>query len=98
MVGVSQTAFIPGRNIIDGVVILYEVLLHLKSRKEEGIILKLDFEKAYDKVNWGFLKEVMLSKNFPTEWVDWTMSVVTRGRVAINLNGERGNILGATKD
>ena len=44
----QQTTFIPGRNILDGVVILLEALHELRVRKMSGIILKLDFEKAYD--------------------------------------------------
>jgi hypothetical protein len=30
-----------------------------------GVILKLDFEKAYDKVQWGFMMDVLRRKNFP---------------------------------
>lgn len=49
-----QTAFIPGRNIFQVVVILHEVVHELKITKQAGIILELDFEEAYDKVNWHF--------------------------------------------
>jgi hypothetical protein len=59
-----QTAFIPDRNILDGIVILYETLHSLEMQKEEGIILKLDFEKAYDRVSWTFLEEVLVTRNF----------------------------------
>jgi hypothetical protein len=44
----SQTTFIPGRYIMEGVVTLHETI-HDMHRKN-GVILKLDFEKAYDKV------------------------------------------------
>jgi hypothetical protein len=50
----SQSAFLPGRYILDGVVVLHETIQELKRRKQNGVILKLDFEKAYDKVNWDF--------------------------------------------
>jgi hypothetical protein len=46
-----QTTFIPRRNILEGVVILQEVLHELRSTKSSGIIIKLDFKKAYDRVN-----------------------------------------------
>lgn len=56
VIGASQTAFIPGRYILEGVVILHETLHELKRKKKKGIILKIDFEKAYDKVNWSFMQ------------------------------------------
>ena len=46
----SQTAFLPGRNIMEGAIILHETLHELHSKKQDGIIFKIDFEKAYDKV------------------------------------------------
>jgi hypothetical protein len=47
----NQTAFIRGRNILEGAQILHEVIHELSSKKQSGIILKLDFEKTYDKVH-----------------------------------------------
>jgi hypothetical protein len=52
----SQTAFMQGRNILDGVVILHETVHELHRKKLNGVILKIDFEKAYDKVKWSFLQ------------------------------------------
>jgi hypothetical protein len=37
------------------------------------LILKIDFEKAYYKVRWDFLEEVMRGKDFPPEWISWVM-------------------------
>jgi hypothetical protein len=51
LISATQTAFIPGRYILDGVIILHEVLHELRVKNKRGIILKLDFEKAYDKVH-----------------------------------------------
>jgi hypothetical protein len=50
LVSQSQTAFIPRRNIMEGTIILHETLHKLHRKKMNGVILKLDFEKAYDKV------------------------------------------------
>jgi len=72
------------------VVIVQEVLHELKVSKTSGVILKLDFEKAYDKVSWSFLEKVMRAKGFDELWIQWINSVVKGGRVCIDLNGERG--------
>jgi len=46
----TQTTFLLGRNITEGAVILHEMIHELNSTKQDGIIFKIDFEKAYDKV------------------------------------------------
>jgi hypothetical protein len=46
----NQSAFMKGRNIMSGVMILHEIIHETKQKKQIRIILKLDFEKAYDKV------------------------------------------------
>jgi hypothetical protein len=51
LVSLSQTPFIPGRNIMEGVVMLHETIHEIHRKKMSGVILKLDFEKAYVKVN-----------------------------------------------
>ena len=53
-------------------------------------MFKVDFEKAYDKINWSFLKSVMLMKGFPVKYVDWTMSTVSNGKVAIMVKDNIG--------
>jgi hypothetical protein len=67
----TQTAFNPGRYILEGVIILHEILHELRMKKLKGIVLKLDFEKAYDKVQWEFIMDVMRKKNFPEKWLKW---------------------------
>nr|XP_051220218.1 uncharacterized protein LOC127337707 [Lolium perenne] len=62
IISANQTAFIKGRNILDGLLALIEIIHELKSKNLGGILLKLDFEKAYDRVNWDFLAEVLRAK------------------------------------
>ena len=52
----SQTAFIPGRYIMEAGVILHETIYELHRKKQDGVILKLDSEKAYDKLKWPFVQ------------------------------------------
>lgn len=59
VVSKTQTSFILDGSILEGVVVLHEILHEMKSKQERGLILKIDFEKAYDIVHWPFLVEVM---------------------------------------
>jgi hypothetical protein len=65
----TQTAFIKEWYILEGVLVLHEV----KCRRQRRIILKLEFEKVYDKVIWEFLKDVMVKKGFQDKWIQWVM-------------------------
>jgi hypothetical protein len=82
----SQTAFMQGWNILDGFVTLHEIVHELHSKKLNGVILKLDFKKAYDKVKWSFLHQTLRMKGFSAEWLSLIDSFVFGGSVAIKLN------------
>jgi hypothetical protein len=60
----SQYGFIQGRYIMDRVVSLNEILHEVKTKKQSGVVLKIDFEKTCDKVNWHFLYFMMDKKRF----------------------------------
>jgi hypothetical protein len=54
----TQSAFIKGRQLVDGVLVVNEVIDYAKKSGKECVIFKVDFEKAYDSVDWGFLDYV----------------------------------------
>jgi hypothetical protein len=64
---------------MEGVLSLHEILHDTKRKKKDGIILKLDFEKAYDKINWDFLFEVIKQRGFCDRWCNWIKAVVASG-------------------
>ena len=64
MVQPTQTAFMPDRNILEGVVVLHETLHEIHTKKLDGVVFKVDFEKAYDKVKWPFLQQALCMKGF----------------------------------
>ena len=69
----TQSAFIAGRLIADNVLIAFELLHHMKTSclgKKGFMALKLDMSKAYDWVEWVFLKNILLRLGFQQSWVD----------------------------
>jgi hypothetical protein len=87
----TQTAFMPGRHILEGVVILHETIHELHRKKMDGVLFKIDFEKAYDKVNWNFLQQAMRMKGFDPIWCQWVQRYIEKGSVGIRVNDDIGH-------
>jgi hypothetical protein len=58
----NQSAFVPGRMIMDNVLIAYELTHHLQNKRSGAVgyaALKLDMSKAYDRIEWIFVEKTM---------------------------------------
>ncbi|GAU50260.1 hypothetical protein TSUD_409060 [Trifolium subterraneum] len=62
----TQTTFVKDRQILDGILIANEVVDEARKSQKELLLFKVDFEKAYDSVDWGYLDMVMINSS-PTE-------------------------------
>jgi hypothetical protein len=56
----NQTAFVKGRFILESVVAAHEIIHDVVRGGKKGVMLKLDYEKAYDRVSWYFLEKMLL--------------------------------------
>jgi len=56
----EQFGFLEGRQIIDSIVVVYEVLHGIKVQNSKALVLNMDLIKAYDRVDWGFIRLVFL--------------------------------------
>nr|KAJ0209562.1 hypothetical protein LSAT_V11C400208020 [Lactuca sativa] len=61
VVSTTHTAFIKNKNILDGPLILNEVISWLKKNKKKAFTFKVDFEEAFDSFSWEFLDSTMVS-------------------------------------
>ncbi|WKA09802.1 hypothetical protein VitviT2T_027421 [Vitis vinifera] len=83
----SEGAFVEGRQILDAVLIANEVVDEKRRSGEEGVVFKIDFEKAYDHVDWGFLDHVLQRKGFSQKWRSWMRGCLSSSSFAILVNG-----------
>jgi hypothetical protein len=89
LVSPFQAAFVSDRRGLDNVVIAQE-LIHSSNRKKGRLgplILKLDLEKAYDHLEWGFIREVLTFFKFPPPFVDLVLECVTTSSFSVLVNG-----------
>ncbi|GJR02184.1 transposon TX1 uncharacterized [Tanacetum coccineum] len=87
VIGEVQNAFIHGRYILDGVLIVNETMEFMKKKKQKGIDFKLDFEKAYDSIEWGFLMAIKKKMGFGNKWCKWVDSCLRSTSISILVNG-----------
>ncbi|GAU37423.1 hypothetical protein TSUD_395420 [Trifolium subterraneum] len=83
----TQTAFLKGRQLVEGIVVVNEVIDYSKKTSKECVILNVDFEKAYDLVDWGFLDHMLLRFGFCVKWRAWMRACVCAGNMSILVNG-----------
>jgi hypothetical protein len=73
-----------------GVVILHEAVHKLHTKNLNGVILKLDFKKAYEMVKWSILQRTLGMKGFTNEWRALIHNFLSGGSVAIKGNDDTG--------
>ena len=85
-----QIAFVPGRKGIDNAIIVQEIIHTLsKKRGKVGYMaLKIDLEKAYDNLEWSFIRDMLIRFNFPLDIIDIIMSCIFTVSTSILFNGE----------
>jgi len=83
-----QSSFIPGRGTIDNAIVLQEFIYHMqKSKKKQGdVTYKLDLEKAYDRVDWDFLRDTLHYFGLPSITISLIMSIISATFISLLWN------------
>jgi hypothetical protein len=87
----NQTGFIEGRNILDNTLLAQEAQDWAEESNQDLVLLLLDFEKAFDRIEWSFLFEALAKLDFCPQWIRWVSSLYGSASSAIKLNGVEGS-------
>lgn len=87
LVDMSQYAFLKGSYILDNIATAKELIFSLQKRGIPGHILKVDFVKAFDIVDWDFLLDHIKDQGFGRRWMRWVHLNLSSSKVSILVNG-----------
>ncbi|CAA7024805.1 unnamed protein product [Microthlaspi erraticum] len=91
LIGPAHSSFIPERLSVDNIVVVQEAVhsMRRKKGKKGWMLLKLDLEKAYDRVRWDFLEDTMKAARLPEKWIQWIMKCDCGPSMQLLWNGEK---------
>lgn len=86
-ISATHGAFVKNRQILDAVLVANEVVLKAMKRDKVGLVFKIDFDHAYDHVEWKVVDEVMDRKGFGGRWRSWIMGYLQYVNFFVMING-----------
>lgn len=91
LIGGTQSSFILGRQVVDNIILVQEVVhcIRRKIGKKCWIVAKIDPEKAYDRIKWPFLSEVLRQMGFQELMIKLIMNCTTMTTFSVLRNREK---------
>ncbi len=83
----DQSAYIKGRYIGENIRTISDIIEYCKFKNLSGILLLIDFEKAFDTVRWNFINETLKKFNFGIIFRKWIRILYTKIKSTISNNG-----------
>jgi len=93
----EQFGFLDDRQISDAIGVAREALHSIKTKKIKSLVLKLDMMKAYDKVDWSFLRLVPLHIGLSLEATNWIIGCVRSTNLFVLVNGSPSGFFKASR-
>ena len=98
IIGKHQTGFLKGRYIGENTRLVYDLMDYLLKINEPGLLLLVDFEKAFDMIKWSYIEEVLKAYNIGEDFEKWhkilnngsNSCVINNGHFSQFFNLERG--------
>ena len=71
IINIGQSGYVEGRQIFESIRLMQDIMEITKNDKSPGIMLMIDFEKAFDSIEWKFLYESLEKFNFGEKFIKW---------------------------
>lgn len=90
LVSPAQTSFVPGRHMTENILIAQEILhsFHTKRGKGGYMAIKVDLEKAYDRLSWKYIRSSLLDAGLPLSFIELIMRCVESTSMSVIWNGK----------
>jgi hypothetical protein len=97
MVSPNQSAFVRGRCLHDNFMLVRQVARKINTRRQTGVLLKLDLSRAFDTMSWGFLFEVLRCLGFGQLFMRWIALLIQTATTKVTVNGVPGRKIQHTR-
>jgi len=87
LISLEQAGFVEGRQIINVIITVNEIIHSLKYSRYLGMLFKLDLSKAFDKLSCTFLERMLLAFGFNSHWINWIKNLTSSAFFSILVNG-----------
>jgi len=91
IIGSSQKGFLKGRYIEENTRLVYDLIQYCKDYNRDALLLLIDFEKAFDSVEWAYIEKVLQQYNFGNEYIKWFKIVYNNAQSCVINNGHYSN-------
>ncbi|KAJ4758242.1 RNA-directed DNA polymerase (reverse transcriptase)-related family protein [Rhynchospora pubera] len=95
----NQTAFTPGRDKSENIIMLREVMHSFRKRSfnQHAFAFKCDLSKAFDRMEWNFVESVLVSYGFLGDYIQWISSCITSAQFRILFSGRADGFIKPTR-
>ncbi|XP_020266417.1 uncharacterized protein LOC109841906 [Asparagus officinalis] len=87
LVAPTQSAFQTGKSTLDSITVANELIHFCSKRKKDVAMVKIDFTKAFDSINWNFLINLLKVQGFGQRWCSWIYNIISTSSCAVLING-----------
>eukprot|EP00253_Pinus_taeda_P035322 PITA_35322 len=86
-ISMEQFGFLSGRQIHEAIGVAQEVMHSVRQKNKKGVVIKIDLSKAYDRINWLYLRLLLFHLGFKPAFISWIMGCILNVSYAILING-----------